>query len=40
MEVKQLEMLLKALQIFTSSQLVEVTFEGVIKMKMVQGFGL
>ena len=40
MAVKQLDRFLETLQILTSCQLGEVTFEGVIEMKTVLGFGL
>ena len=39
MAVKQLDRFLEMLQISTSCQWVEVTVEGVIGMKTVQGFG-
>ena len=38
--VKQLDRFLETLQIMTSCQFGEVTFEGVIKMKIVLEFGL
>ena len=38
--VKQLDRFLETLQILTSCQFDEVTFEVVIKMQMVLGFGL
>ena len=40
MAVKQLDGFLETFQIFTSCQFGEVTFEGVIKMKTVIGFGI
>ena len=40
MVVKQLDRFLETWISFTSFQLVDVTVEGVIEMKTVQGFGL
>ena len=40
MAVKQLDRFLETLQILTSCQFGEVTFEGVIEMKTVIGFGI
>ena len=40
MAVKQLDRFLETLQVLNSCQFGEVTFEGVIGMKTVLGFGL